>query len=73
LPRASLAIVDERKVTGYLLSDSHPAGRAKAAFLRRFGFSDADWAVLRHALLNHARTARVVAVSETEFGKKVYS
>ena len=36
LPNAHLAVVDERKVNAYLLSDSHPAGRAKAVFFRRY-------------------------------------
>ena len=42
LPNAHLAVVDERKVNAYLLSDSHPAGRAKAVFFRRYGFRAAS-------------------------------
>jgi len=70
LPDAHLAIIDERKITDYLLASGHPAGRAKAAFFRSFGFRVAEWRNLRDALLGHARSARVMAVSETEFGKK---
>jgi len=33
-----LALIDDHKITGYLLSNSHPAGRAKATFFRSVGF-----------------------------------
>jgi len=32
LPKVALAIIEERKITHYLLAPDHPAGRAKAAF-----------------------------------------
>ncbi len=70
LPDAQLAIVEERKIADYLLSVSHPAGRAKAAFLRRHGFTPADWTVLRDALLSHARSVPVISAADTAFGRK---
>lgn len=70
LPNAQLAIVDRRKITDYLLAGSHPAGRAKAAFFARFGFSVAAWPRLRDALLDHARSAPIVSAADTPFGKK---
>jgi hypothetical protein len=70
LPGAHIATVDERKITSYLLSSNHPAGRAKAAFFRRFGFRATSWRRLRDALVDHAQTAEIIAVAETEFGKK---
>jgi hypothetical protein len=70
LPEAHLATIDDRKITHYLLASGHPAGRAKAAFFQQFGFGAAAWQKLRDALLAHARSARIVAVKETEFGKK---
>jgi hypothetical protein len=39
LPFAEMAVVDRRKLTDYLLSDSHPQGRSKARFFLRLGFS----------------------------------
>jgi hypothetical protein len=33
------AVVSESKITEYLLSDTHPEGKEKAAFFERFGFS----------------------------------
>jgi hypothetical protein len=70
LPEASLAVIERRKITDYLLTKGHPAGRAKAAFFQRFGFAAASWERLRDALLEHARSARVVSTADTPFGKK---
>src|SRR5260370_40296437 len=70
LLNAPLAIIERRKITDYLLSRSHPAGRAKAAFFARFGFTAAEWPRLRDALLEHARSAPIVSAVDTPFGKK---
>lgn len=70
LPNARLAVLDRRKITDYLLATGHPAGRAKAAFFQRFGFTAAVWPALRDALLDHARSAPIVSTADTPFGKK---
>jgi hypothetical protein len=64
------AVVDERKITDYLLAAGHPAGRAKAIFFRRHGFRISAWRDLRDALLEHAASAAVVSVKDTQFGRK---
>jgi hypothetical protein len=38
LPNQHKAIIPDTKIRGYLLSTSHPYGRHKAAFFKRFGF-----------------------------------
>ena len=38
LPNASAARVEFEKIVGYLLSDAHPVGKAKAQFFRVLGF-----------------------------------
>jgi hypothetical protein len=43
LPNADKAYVDRTKITDYLLSESHPDGRAKARFFRKFGFDATHW------------------------------
>ncbi len=70
LPAADRAIVDEAKIDRYLLSVSHPVGRAKAAFFLRFGFSLDAPDELRAALLLHARSAAIVFEEATSFGRK---
>jgi hypothetical protein len=69
-PGPNFAIIDEDKLTRYLLASDHPAGRGKAAFFDRFGFRIDAIQILRQALLRHARSARVLAVGETRFGRK---
>jgi len=50
LPDGDRARVDQTKITEYLLSQSHPDGRAKAEFFMRFGFRPENWQVLAEAL-----------------------
>ena len=55
LPGSESAIIDERKITAYLLNRQHPLGGPKAAFFESFGFFADDWRLLRDALAAHAR------------------
>jgi hypothetical protein len=70
LPNASEAIVDENKITGYLLSATHQTGRSKAQFFNSFGFQLAAWERLRDAILHHGRENEVADTVVTEFGTK---
>jgi hypothetical protein len=70
LPHAHLATIDRRKIIDYLLSTTHPGGRSKAEFFRRFGFRAENWHSLSAALLEHARSAEIVSRIETKFGTK---
>jgi hypothetical protein len=65
-----VAQVPERKLTAYLLSHSHPAGRSKAAFFLRFGFAADAWRVLADALVRHAARHEVAAVGDSPFGTR---
>jgi hypothetical protein len=40
---AAEAIIPHEKLRDYILSPSHPDGRAKAAFLSRLGYTQGDW------------------------------
>lgn len=72
LPNAGFALVEEQKVVDYLLASRHPAGRAKAAVFQRFGFDVENWTMLRDALVYHARTAKMMSVTENEFGQNTF-
>ncbi len=61
LPNAEMASVEEKKITEYLLSDTHPQGRSKAQFFRAFGFVPERGAELAEALVRHAQTGSVVS------------
>jgi hypothetical protein len=66
----SRASVTEGKVREYLLSPAHPAGRHKARFFRRFGFSEEAWQDLAEAILRHGQENAPQTVEETRFGRK---
>ena len=59
LPHADEAVVPIQKISGYLLNDTHPDGRGKAAFFRSLGFRPAEPGVLQAGLLRLARDAEM--------------
>jgi hypothetical protein len=68
LPNAEQAIVQERKITHYLLNRAHPIGGAKAAFFLHHGFTLDQWQVFAERLLGHALENEVVASDENPHG-----
>jgi len=70
LPNAKKAVVEERKIRDYLLSDSHPIGRFKAAFFKRVGFDQSNWDELRDALLLIVRENDAEEGDASEYGQK---
>jgi hypothetical protein len=68
LPNLKNALVEEAKVTAYLLSEENSGG--KAAFYVAFGFTVAGWQRLRDALIEHAASHEVMHTSETIHGVK---
>ena len=70
LPRVANAILEDRKITQYLLKTVHPTGAAKAQFFMSFGFSPTNWAELKSALLQHPRKNPVTSQSSNPFGQK---
>jgi len=70
LPNAELAIVDDGKLSGYILNPDHKEGWPKGRFLISHGFDRADLAGLREALLRHGRDNDVADSEVTAFGVK---
>ena len=70
LPNCINAFVQPNKLTGYLLSETHPEGGSKAKFFRALGFSDENLNALERELLSIAKEAPVREVVETEHGLK---
>jgi hypothetical protein len=70
LPKAEQAIVDLEKVSGYLLSETHPVGKAKAAFFKGLGFTPERPLELVWALQQLGRSGSVVDQEENRFGTK---
>jgi len=70
LPGVERAVVDAAKIRDYLLSDSRPVGRFKAAFFVALGYSAPDWEVLAADVRDHATDNEAVATELTEYGQK---
>ena len=69
LPRVANATLADAKITQYLLNPAHPTGAAKARFFVLFGFSPANWAELKKALLEHPLSNPVTDQRSRPFGE----
>lgn len=70
LPDADRAVVEERKITQYLLNAAHPDNGGKARFFNSVGFTAAGWRVLAEAMQQHARDGEVLRCVESGHGCK---
>ncbi|NJO23547.1 MAG: hypothetical protein HC868_12210 [Sphingomonadales bacterium] len=70
VPGSDQAIIDIAKVASYLLSGTHPVGRAKARFFEQFGFRADAPLELAQALLAHVRNNEVADTDDSIFGTK---
>lgn len=70
MPGRHLAVVEDSKMTDYLLNTSHPDGKSKAIFFLGLGFRPHNLPELRTALLVHAAIHHVVKEVQTKFGTK---
>jgi hypothetical protein len=70
LPNAALAVVEEKKITGYLLNLLHPDGAGKAAFFLALGFSISEWEIFAEDLKQLAQLSTQVEDIETPYGIK---
>lgn len=70
LPSVERAVVDMAKMRDYLLSNSHPVGRFKAAFFVGLGYSAVDWEVLAAALRGHAMDNDASTTELSDYGQK---
>ena len=70
LPNLENAEIPESKITKYLLSTTHRAGKSKASFFMQFGFDLDRWEALALALKQHASDTEVALVEQTIFGTR---
>lgn len=70
LPNAEAAHVPPGKVSGYLLSLSHPSGRSKARFFRGLGYVVETVRMLETELLRLARDGELAGVVPGRYGTK---
>lgn len=70
IPNADRAVIDPRKLHGYLLSRSHQVGRFKAAFFLALGYSPEDWRRLEADLRTQHLPKDATAEERTTYGQK---
>jgi hypothetical protein len=70
LPNYENAYVPESKLTGYLLSDTHAVGKAKAKYFRSLGYAETNVDQLRYDILMIAKSNEITNKFETSFGLK---
>ena len=71
LPNAHAAVVDEEKVTMYLLNLAHPDGAGKARFFVALGFNAPEWRVLAESLRAHGLRNPVIETVESQYGNRI--
>jgi hypothetical protein len=70
LPNHDRAIISPEKLRDYLLSDHHPAGRFKATFFRRLGYTRENWGDLEAALRAQHLVSDAQESGTTVYGRK---
>jgi hypothetical protein len=70
LPHIDAALIPAKKIVNYLLSEAHEAGRDKANFFKRFGFTAETWEVLAQAFLQHAAQHEIAKIESSPFGSR---
>lgn len=70
LPDRERAYIPSAKLSNYLLSLSHPAGRSKARFLLAGGYRPENLEVLEQDLLSIAREVEIADMQQSAHGVK---
>lgn len=70
LPNRDEAYIPSAKLQGYLLSQTHSVGQAKAKFFREFGYDETNISRLETDLLAVAQNEEVADTLATPFGTK---
>lgn len=70
LPNAENAYIPASKLTDYLLSETHPIGRAKAQLLLAAGFDRNNVNILEQGLIAIAHIEEVREVTPSAYGTK---
>ncbi len=70
LPNSEQAIVPEKKLTEYLLSETHAVGKFKARFFRRLGFDLTNASLLQKEIMNLVQVQDVENIIPSNYGTK---
>ena len=67
---ATQAVIAPEKLRDYVLSPTHPDGRAKAAYLALLGYTQADWGRLDADLREQILTRDAQPAKPSAYGQK---
>lgn len=70
LPSDAELVIDESKLTQYLLNENHPVGQSKARYFLQKGFSVAQPECLQTALIEHGKNRELVKTTSSHHGTK---
>ena len=70
LPNRQAAIIEEKKITTYLLNLNHDDGKSKAKFFLECGFTLQEWKLFAESLREHAFNNEIAKITPSPFGQK---
>ena len=70
LPNRENAVIDQSKLTEYLLNPEHRRGSSKARLLMKYGYSRGNWQQLEADIRTFHLNADVSRVRDTPYGKR---
>lgn len=70
LPNYEKAFIDPAKIRDYILSQSHPIGRFKAALFLKMGYAQENWKQLADDIANHHLPMEAEPLEKTRYGQK---
>ena len=70
IPKHKFAVISESKIQNYILSNTHPIGRTKAAFFNSVGFNIENEDFLANELKKLIDNSDIDMLIENNFGKK---
>ncbi len=70
LPGSQDAVIEEKKLTDYLLSEVHPVGKSKARYFRALGYREMNADLLKEGFKGIANSNQVREAINTPFGMK---
>lgn len=69
LPNSEAAAIAPEKLRDYLLSETHPIGRYKAAFFRHCGYGSDEWEILANDI-RELLSEDATELESNEYGRK---
>ena len=70
IPNNNQSIVADKKITDYLLSETHEIGKFKAYFFKGFGFDLTDIDTFKDSLIQHSIDRDIEITKYSDFGIK---